>query len=99
VRKRDRSEEVDRAAGKVVFPVGGRSAVLCASGAWCPNGPGGHARTSRVNTQASVLRWSGWAGRQEGSSARRGRCHSSTSIVCTRQFSPGGMSSPGWAWC
>jgi hypothetical protein len=57
VRKRDRSEEVDRAAGKVVFPVGVRSAVLCASGAWCPNGPGGHARTSRVNTQASVLRW------------------------------------------
>jgi hypothetical protein len=58
VRKRDRSEEVDHAAGKVVFPVGVRS-VVCASGAWCPK-RGEVMPThepSRVNTQASVLRW------------------------------------------
>jgi hypothetical protein len=43
VRKRDRSEEVDHAAGKVVFPVGVAPLVVVHPAHGVQTGPGGHA--------------------------------------------------------
>jgi hypothetical protein len=71
VRKRDRSEEVDHAAGKVVFPVGAAPLCCVCIRRMVSKRARGHARTTvaceHAGQRAAV---GGWAGGR-GSSARR----------------------------